>query len=158
MADDTQDVFLHHAFISYPSGLRRIAARLKRDLYAIAKRHSGDSELSIFLDSAALRPGRLDERIFAEVRASRYLIVLCGHDTATSAWVREEIKYWLTTVGTPERLFMVRSDNSIELDWDAGNQRFRNPDDVPEPLRHLFGAEQKWVDYTVGLCFARQTA
>lgn len=157
MTGDQPDAFRYHAFISYPSGLRRIAARLGRDLYAIAKRHSGGSELSVFLDTAALRPGRLDERIFAEVRRSRYLIVLCGPGTATSDWVSDEIEHWLTTVGEPERLFLIRTDNSIDLSWDEDKQRFRSPGDVPEPLRHLFDAEQKWIDYT-GRVLARQTA
>lgn len=156
MADDTQAVFRYSAFISYPSGLKRIAARLRRDLYAIAKRHPDGSELNIFLDTAALRPGRLDERIFTEVRRSRYLIVLCGPGTATSDWVRDEIKHWLATVGSSERLVMVRSDHSIDLGWDTNHQRFHKPDDVPEPLRHLFDAEQKWIDYS-GRAVFRQT-
>ncbi|HEX2300262.1 MAG TPA: TIR domain-containing protein, partial [Pseudonocardiaceae bacterium] len=131
--------------------------RLGRDLYAIAKRHPGGSELAIFLDTAALRPGRLDERIFAEVRRSRYLIVLCGPGTATSEWVSDEISHWLATVGAPERLFLIRTDNSVDLTWDKETQRFHRPEDVPKPLRHLFEAEQKWIDYT-GRALVRQTA
>lgn len=137
--------FRHNAFISYRSASRRAAERLNRDLHALAKRHDS-ADFDLFLDVADLRPGALDERLRAELEESRCLVVLLDRDTVQSPWVAKEISHWLATVGTPERLFLVRLDD-LDLTWEESTGEFTAPLGLPEPLRGLFTEEQKWIDY-----------
>jgi hypothetical protein len=142
VAGDTR----YTAFISYCSTSRAVATRLKRDLYAIAKRHTGHPGLKIFLDTSYLQPGPLTAEIRTAVESSRFLIVVLDGETHRSSWVADEINYWIAAGGTPERLFLVRCDRNLDLGW-AGDG-FRVPDRIPSPLRGFFPVEQKWLDYT----------
>lgn len=145
-ATDAPD-FRYNAFISYRSSARQAAERLKTDLYAIAKRHPGRPDFALFLDSSHLRPGPLSEEIRAELTRSRYLVVLLDRTTVESTWVAEEISHWLATVGSPDRLVLVRLEAELDLTWNRAAGTFTEPDGVPAPLRDLFATEQKWVDY-----------
>jgi TIR domain len=138
----------YSAFISYKSSSRRAAERLKRDLYAIAKRHPGHPDFRIFLDASDLRPGPLSDEIRAAVERSRCLVVLLDTTTVESAWVAQEITHWLEHGGTPDRLFLVRADPALDLDWDEDASAFHAPLGIPAPLRTLFDVEQKWIDYS----------
>ncbi|WP_169515793.1 toll/interleukin-1 receptor domain-containing protein [Amycolatopsis nigrescens] len=136
----------YHAFISYRSTARRAAKRLKHDLYAIAKRHAAGTGFAVYLDTSDLRPGPLSEEILTAVAQSRCLIVLLDRTTVESSWVAQEISHWLDSGGSPERLFLVRLDPELNLDWDPARGTFREPDALPAPLRELFEVEQKWIE------------
>jgi hypothetical protein len=139
--------FDYNAFISYKSTSRPVAERLQRDLYAIAKRHTGQAEFKIFLDTSHLAPGSLTEEIRAAVEQSRNFVVLLDEDTVESPWVAKEIAHWLATVGRSDRLFLVRADPDLDLRWNAETNGFAAPLGIPEPLRNAFEVEQKWVDF-----------
>ncbi|GGM60281.1 hypothetical protein GCM10011608_51660 [Micromonospora sonchi] len=136
----------YHAFISYHSSGRRVARRLKRDLYAIAKRHAAGAGFAVYLDTSDLRPGPLSDEIRTAVAQSRCLIVLLSRVTVESSWVAQEISHWLASGGTADRLFLVRLDPELDLSWDDSAGTFRNPLALPAPLRGLFPVEQKWID------------
>lgn len=145
--------FHYSAFISYRSGSRRQAERLKKDLFAIAKRHPGHAEFRVFLDSSDLRPGELSKEIQTALEQSRCLVVALDRTTVESEWVAKEITHWLRTVGAPERLFLIRLDDELDLSWQG--TAFRAPEGLPAPLRTAFAAEQKWIDYPGGLLRGR---
>jgi hypothetical protein len=161
---DPDHDWTYSAFISYrtgrsrwkawrlPPGLRA-AWRLRRGLRAVARRHPNQPDLNVFLDRASLRTGPLEREILTALRRSRSLIVLLHRDTASSPWVEKEIKYWLDSVGSIDRLHLVRADRKLDLSWDDGKRDgkpdFAHPDQVPAPLRGRFGAEQtSWVEFT----------
>lgn len=140
--------YRYSAFISYRSGSRRQTVRLKKDLFAIAKRHPGHTEFRVFLDESDLRPGPLSEEILAALRQSRCLVVALDQTTVGSVWVADEISYWLDHGGAPDRLFLVRLDEELDLSWQGTG--FRAADKLPAPLREAFTTEQKWVEYSGG--------
>jgi hypothetical protein len=143
------EVTNYNAFISYQRPSRKAAERLKRDLYAIAGRHAGSAEFRLFLDTSDLRPGPLSKEICTALEQSRFLVVVLGPTTHESPWVAKEIDHWQRTVGAPERLFLVREDDEVDLTWDTDLDPpgFRAPGGLPEPLHDYFSVEQKWINY-----------
>jgi hypothetical protein len=143
-----QREYRYDAFLSYRSASSgRSARRLNRHLLAISKRHREQRPPRIFYDQYALPPGRLQEALLDAVRASRHLVVLIDREVAATRWVALEIEQWLAAGGTPDRLFLVRTDRSVDLTWVRDTGGFAEPGRLPEPLRRLFTTEQAYIDY-----------
>lgn len=135
------------AFVSYRSETSGFQARrVSGELFELARRHPREHSLRLFIDVNALGAGDLGHRIERALENSRNLVVLLDLRTPESRWVRKEIEHWLSHGGSPERLFLVRTDKEVDLSWDELAQDFAVPEGVPEPLRRLFSGEQKWFD------------
>lgn len=148
----------YNAFFSYRSPYHAAAERLERTLHAIAKRHDDHDDFRIFLDRSSLKPGPLHDNILGALRRSAYLVVLLDAATADSQWVSDEITYWLETVGSADRLYLVRVDPRANMKWDGDGTigRFVDSAAIPAPLRDLFRAEPKWIDFTGWTFFGRR--
>jgi len=145
-SDEPQWTF--NAFFSYRRPFRDSARRLERDLHAIAKRHVDHDKWKVFLDASSLRSGPLKEELFSALRQSRCLVVLLDAETATSSWVADEITHWLETVGSADRLHLVKMEASAEVQWNKKQGRFDDSEVIPVPLRNLFDTEPKWTDFS----------
>ncbi|MGW6194794.1 TIR domain-containing protein [Kribbella sp. NPDC055110] len=137
----------YDAFVSYRSGSSgRQARQLSRALFNLGKRHLNDRNLNVFLDANRLVAGALDANIKRALKASRALVVVLDASTKRSTWVAEEIEYWLANGGSSDRLFLVRTDPELDLSWNKDAKGFASPEQLPAPLRSLFGTEQKYFD------------
>jgi hypothetical protein len=137
----------YDVFVSYRTrSSGRQARQLSRALFNLAKRHLDDRNLNVFLDANRLVAGSLDTNIKRALRASRALVVVLDASTKESTWVAEEIEYWLANGGSNDRLFLVRTDPELDLSWNKDANDFANPEQLPAPLRALFGTEQKYFD------------
>jgi WD40 repeat protein len=137
-------------FISYrSSSSRQYAKNISKALFALSKRHLQDRSLRIFLDTSALAAGNLDDNITQALDRSRTLVVCLDKTTVKSAWVAEEIEYWLAHGGSSSRLFLARADE-IDLRWNHSAQKFASEQFLPEPLRDAFSEEQKYFDVPTG--------
>jgi hypothetical protein len=145
----TAPSYEYAAFISYKAARSlRCARQLQRGLYAVAKRHTQSNDFRIYLDRGRLGPGPLREEIYRKLEQSRCLIAVLDRQSVDSRWMRDEISHWLSTVGSPDRLYLVKSDPAIELKWDRASGDFAKAGDLPGPLRRLFPSEQSWIDFT----------
>lgn len=147
---DTRALDTYDAFISYRSARSGEHARQLRG--ALAGLHSYRSEarpLRVFLDRISLRAGELDDRIIAALRVSRHLIVVLDRTTHESNYVNMEIQEWRAAGGSPDRLFLVRTDAELDLGWDDETGNFRNPDALPPALSGIFSGGQKYIDFIV---------
>ncbi|MCH8034592.1 MAG: toll/interleukin-1 receptor domain-containing protein [Bacteroidetes bacterium] len=103
---DTTDGYRYWAFISYSSKDSKVARKLHkkletynipRDLVGRPGRYEPVPRrlFPIFRDRDELPlSADLGASIEDALRASRYLIVLCSRNSATSRWVNEEIRYF----------------------------------------------------------------
>lgn len=138
----------HQVFISYRRESSGEAARaLADELKNLARNHDEARSMRIFLDRDSLRMGPLREDIRRGLATSDALIVLLDSQTVESPWVDEEVRTWLDGYGTPERLFLVRTDSALNLGWDADACDFQEPERLPPALRGVYDDEQLWLDY-----------
>lgn len=91
-----------YAFISYSHKDERIAKWLQRRLeqYRLPSEIINDCEKTrylrpIFRDRTDLNVGVLNEEIKRNLEASKYLIVLCSPNSASSHWVNEEVRVFI---------------------------------------------------------------
>lgn len=94
------DEFIYDAFISYSHRDMKWARWLqgKLETYRIPK-EAGESfqkrpRLRVFRDQTDLTGVELTTSLQRELRASRYLIVICSTDSAASKWVNEEVAFF----------------------------------------------------------------
>ncbi len=137
----------YDAFLSYRSSSSgKKAVQLRQALHSLGKRHGLGEAIEIFLDLNSLKAGSLGENIAEALEASRTFVLLVDSTTHESPWVTREIEAWLASGGSPERLFLVRNDQNLDLSWNSKTGTFASVDLLPPPLRGLFPDEQKWFD------------
>lgn len=105
--------YTYFAFISHKSEDIGVAKRLRRSLqmYRLpAATHKRYPKLQrrcspVFLDSSDLTPGFLDKGLREEVSSSKFLIIICSaHAHAESRYLDDELRYFLESGGTPDRV------------------------------------------------------
>ena len=102
--------------------------------------------LRIFRDAGSLAANpELWSSIVAALRASRWLILLASPAAARSAWVNDEVTWWLT-YKSADRLLVVATAEPLRWDAAAGDWAADAP--VPPALRGAFRAEPLWLDLT----------
>ena len=118
---NTADGYRYWAFISYSSKDDGVARKLHKRLesYRLPRDlvgRAGRDELvpkrlfPIFRDRDELPlSADLGSSIEDALRASRYLIVLCSRNSATSRWVNEEVRYF-KSLGREDRILAIMID------------------------------------------------
>lgn len=94
--------FNYYAFVSYSRKDIKIAKWVQKKLESyrlpakIRKENSGIPKTlyPVFRDQTDLSGTELEEALKAELRASKYLIVICSPNSAKSFWVNKEIEYF----------------------------------------------------------------
>ena len=128
----------YDAFLSYRSSSSgKKAVQLRQALHSLGKRHGLGEAIEIFLDLNSLKAGSLGENIAEALEASRTFVLLVDSTTHESPWVTREIEAWLASGGSPERLFLVRNDQNLDLSWNSKTGTFASVDLLPPPLRGL---------------------
>lgn len=137
----------YDAFISYSHARDKpIASALQSSIQRLGKRWYWRRALRIFRDDTSLSASpSLWPKIEQALADSRYLIVLASPASATSAWVRKEIAYWLREKNV-ETLLIGLTDG--DLSWDQSLRDFLRSDPAPLPpeLEGRFVEEPRWVD------------
>lgn len=112
--------YLYYAFISYKHQDLKWTRWLKHKLQAyrlplrLCRQHADlDRRLMPIFYDVNLRPGELNEQIRQEIRASKYLIVICSRAAAESPhWLNDEIDFFLNNGGSRDRIIPVIVDES----------------------------------------------
>ena len=100
------DEYTYDAFISYCHRDMAWGRWLQRHLEAfsiprgLGEEAASRRRLRVFRDQTDLAGVELQESLERELRASRYLIVLCSPHSAASRWVNEEVRSFLSLRGS----------------------------------------------------------
>jgi hypothetical protein len=137
----------YDAFISYNWSFTRAHARaLESALAAIWKRCGLEPRLRLFRDESEQRFGGLSSTLTDNLLRSRYLLVLLHRGSRDSQWMDFEIRTWLESGGHPDRMVLVRADDSLDLSWGEGT--FRDPDGLPPVLAETYVEQPLHVNLT----------
>ena len=148
------DEFLYDAFISYSHRDMKWARWLqgKLETYRIPK-EAGEPfqnrpRLRVFRDQTDLNGVELTTSLQQELRASRYLVVVCSPDSASSKWVNEEVSFF-ESLGRQNQViaFIV----SGEPDSDNPSLECFPPQMRSMDGRHLLGANVQEIGKTKAL-------
>lgn len=114
--------YIYDAFISYSHQDIQQARRLQRRLEAfhmprgLEKERNGSAKLKIFRDQTDLAGAELQTSLEREMKAARYLIVICSPAAAASRWVNEEIRYFCS-LGRADRIvpFIIEGEPNSDM-------------------------------------------
>lgn len=147
----------HDAFISYAwAEGTAVASALQRAIRTIGKPWYRPGTLDVHRDTTDTEPsGSLRSDLFAELDASRYLILLASPKAARSRWVEREVGHWLSGSGTArlhpddaptpiDRLILVLLDG--EIHWGRGDFDWSRTDCLPRALSGRYAALPRFVD------------
>lgn len=143
----------YDAFISYSHKHdAALGPALKTRLERYAKPWYRMRALRIFLDATDLSASSgLTQSIVDALSSSEWLILLASSDAADSAWVEQEVQWWLDHK-SPDRLLVVAT--SPGLAWDGPKPDLSQPGQpgvwaagapVPQALRAM-AKEPRWED------------
>ena len=92
----------HDAFITYAwAEGTGVASALQHAIKTIGTPWYGTGALAVHRDTTDTEPsGSLRSDLFAELDASRYLILLASPKAARSRWVEREVGHWLSGPST----------------------------------------------------------
>ena len=116
-----ENAYTYFAFISYKSADEKWARWLKRNLQryrlpvGTQRKHPHVQKRCspVFLDKTNLVPGELDRALSDELRASRYLIVICSRAARrNSRYLDAELKFFLEGGGDLSRVIPLIVDES----------------------------------------------
>ncbi len=144
----TPQTYTNYAFISYSHADMATAKWLQRRIegYRLPAKTGGTGTprylRPIFRDQDDLTTGVLGELLKQQLMASKYLIVLCSPNSAKSAWVSEECRFFVES-GRIGQIIPVMLPGK-----EAGNER----ELFPESLRKHF--ESKPEDELLGVNIA----
>ncbi|MGE0732134.1 MAG: hypothetical protein AB7O92_11375 [Acidimicrobiia bacterium] len=137
--------YRYDAFISY-SGHVDLAAAIQRGLERLARPPFRLRALDVFRDARGLEAGPLAERLWDNLRRSRYLILLASPAAARSKWVDDEVRRFIAVSGC-ERVLIALVDGRIE--WDGARGCFgAQTSALPPALLTAFPEEQLHVDFS----------
>jgi hypothetical protein len=139
---------LYDAFISYNQKLDKpFVRRLQRQLQNLGKTWWQRRALRIFRDETSLSATpQMWPAIERALECSRYLIVCASPEAATSHWVNEEAKWWLTHRSQETLLIALTAG---ELNWDrtANDFAWNEATPLPPAVKGAFATEPKWTDF-----------
>ena len=143
----SQGGLVYDGFISYSHAADDLLApRLQAGLQRFAKPWWKRRALRIFRDESSLSANpHLWSSITDALDASGWFVLLLSPDAAASAWVNNEVEYWLEHKD-PDRIIPVLTDG----DFTWFDEDFIS-DAAPPALQGAFPDEPRWVD----LRFAR---
>jgi len=136
----------YDAFISYShaaDGL--LAPAVQGGLQRFAKPWWRLRALHVFRDETGLAVNPdLWHSIEGALHDSKWFILLCSPDAASSTWVNKEIRAWLDRMPS-DSILLVHTDGSMS--WDAAAGDFSaDSDAIPEALRGQFLVEPLYLD------------
>ncbi|MEZ7126803.1 TIR domain-containing protein [Nonomuraea sp. AD125B] len=137
----------YDAFLSYAWEPDSHLVKAVRDgLHRLARPWYRLRALRIFRDQSSLpaSPG-LRPAIEDALAASRFLIVFLSPQAAGSAWVDDEIRYWLTHKSV-DTLRLVLCGGSLVWDKNAGDFDVERSSALPPALRDVHPHQPLWVD------------
>ena len=138
------------AFISYARNPDEdFAPALHGGLQALGKPWNKRRALDVFLDKAGLEASSsLGDSLQRDLEGARYLVVLASTGLANSHWCGEEIKHWLATTGSADRLLLGLTDGEIGWNNDTGDFDWEITTALPrESMSGVFDDEPLWVDF-----------
>lgn len=138
------------AFISYARNPDEdFAPALHGGLQTLGKPWNKRRALDVFLDKAGLEASAsLGDSLQRDLEGARYLVVLASTGLAGSHWCGEEIKHWLATTGSPDRLLLGLTDGEIGWNNETGDFDWNLTTALPqESMSGVFDNEPLWVDF-----------
>jgi len=148
----------YKAFISYRHAVsKEFAENLELALKAYAK-PLWRPPIAIFRDEKYLKAGLdLPKMIMDALDQSEFLIYIASPEAADSPWVQDELTHWCSKPSCIERLIIILTAGTIELeqsrkgiDWDKTNA-------IPRLLRPFLGGVPLYLDASQLGVSARQT-
>lgn len=138
------------AFISYRvESDRSLASQIQRDLHRAARPAWYKLRLpviSVFRDQTNIpTTSGLSAEVQGALRESKYLILIASRGAASSAWVGEEVGYWLT-IRSPRKILIVLADGNIVWNPDAQDFSWVSTDALPRVLKGAFHDQPKYED------------
>src|SRR5215831_5952850 len=138
---------LYGAFISYSRSADAPLARvLQRGLERFARPWYRRRAIRVFRDDATLTAGpALWAAVQSGIDQSEFLVVLCSPASAASAWVDQEVRYWLTS-HPADRVLLALTEG--DLVWDAQTSGYDPHLSIalPPALLGAFAEEPRHVD------------
>lgn len=144
---ERSETYRYDAFLSYTwepdaplvTAVRDSLHRLARPWYRLRA-------LRVFLDESSLPANSaLDPAIEEALAASRYLIVFLSPQAASSRWVTQEIRYWLTHKSV-DSLRLVLTGGALVWDDSAGDFDPRRSPALPPILRGAYRHRPLYTD------------
>ncbi|MBV1855721.1 toll/interleukin-1 receptor domain-containing protein [Catellatospora tritici] len=116
-----------NAFLSYSRDDAKVAAMLQRRLERYGSSRLFRRKVRVFRDQTNLRSdGSLTDALFDAMGRSDWFILLASESSAGSAWVTQELRWWISNrkheEGSLDRILIVRAGGIIE--WPAGAEDF----------------------------------
>jgi len=137
----------YKAFISYK---HHTSTHFASDLeYHLKKYAKGIFERPdrIFRDEQFLKPGgNLSDLIREALTDSEYLILLASPEAARSPWVISELKFWCGELGRADRLIIILTAGTIEVDSGAQKIIWKQTNALPPFLESVLPALPLFVD------------
>ncbi|MFG1924993.1 toll/interleukin-1 receptor domain-containing protein [Cryptosporangium sp. NPDC048952] len=147
----------HDAFITYAwAEGTGVASALQHAIKTIGTPWYGTGTLAVHRDTTDTEPsGSLRSDLFAELDASRYLILLASPKAARSRWVEREVGHWLSGSGAAalhagdapkpiDRLILVLLDG--EIHWGRDDFDWSRTDCLPRALSGRYAALPRYID------------
>lgn len=138
-------------FISYAHADIERVRELDKALRALLRRPLRRVGFQVFRDETSLAAAPdLTSRLRAALDQSSWLLVALTPASSKSPWVDREIAYWCDELGRAERMLIVRTSPTIDLEWDEEAGRFRSPSSLPPALGRAATAQPFYVDMPPG--------
>ena len=144
---DASRSYEYDAFMSYSHAASgAFAPVLEERLRVFANPFWRRRMLRIFRDESTLQmTSHLWPTIKDALDKSKFFILLAAPQAAESAWVTQEVTYWLRERG-PENFFIVLTDGAIRWSRTSGDFEWSVTTALPRDLSGKLLAEPKWED------------
>lgn len=138
----------YRAFVSYSHASdARLATSLQQSLGQFAKPWYRLRSMRIFLDKTSLAANpALWPTIEEALGQTEYFLLLASPISAKSAWVQQEISWWLKN-RSANKLIICLTDGVILWDAKAGDFDWQKTDAIPSNLKGAYSVEPLYADF-----------